>query len=319
MPGRRPYRQIIDGVPMCPWIVPEIFRKSLGFRAAKDDVVQVTYPKSGTHWVQYITQLVLDKSGPVKGYGEFTRNCRGIEYTDSSDWKSTLPMRLFFTHQPLRREVMNEAAKYVYVARNPWDVCVSLYRMITDVSLYQFEDGTFAEFFEPFIEGDLGYGSYFDHVAAGYALKDEPNVFFVTYEELKADTGSMVLKLAHFLGDSYGRSLEEDEERLPNILEWSRPQHMRKTMVVDFKANETSQWDELFAEKKAKSKQGYAGDKHRYAVVKEARVGSWKEYFTPELLARFEKKIQEEGDKASFMELWKDIREEAIALSCSNR
>ncbi|XP_075542680.1 3-alpha-hydroxysteroid sulfotransferase-like isoform X1 [Dermacentor variabilis] len=316
MPGRRPYRQIIDGVPMCPWIVPETFRKSLKFRAAEEDVVQVTFPKSGTHWVQYITQLILGKAGPATGYNELTQNCRSIEYTDNADWKPAMPMRLFFTHQPLRREVMNAAAKYVYVARNPWDVCVSLFRMITDVSLYQFEDGTFEEFFEPFIEADLGYGSYFDHVAAGYAMKDEPNVFFFTYEELKADTQCTVLKLAHFLGDSYGRALQEDEKRLQNILEWSRPEHMRKTMVVDYKANEVPQWDELFADKKASSKQGYEGDKHKYAVVKEARVGSWKEYFTPELLARFEKKIQEQGHKASFMELWKDIREEAILLSC---
>ncbi|KAH7957038.1 3-alpha-hydroxysteroid sulfotransferase [Rhipicephalus sanguineus] len=315
MPGRRPYRQIIDGVPRCPWIVPETFKKSLRFRAAKDDVVQVTYPKSGTHWVQYITQLILGKASPTTGYSELTRNCRSIEYTDCTDWTPDMPMRLFFTHQPLRREIVNNEAKYVYVARNPWDVCASLFRMMTDVSLYQFEDGTFEEFFEPFIEGDLGYGSYFDHVSAGYALKDQPNVFFLTYEELKANTRSAVLRLARFLGDSYGAALEDDDQRLQNILEWSMPQHMRKTMVIDYKANDTSQWDELFTDKQARSKEGCEGDKHKYAVVKEARVGSWKEYFTPQLLARLEMKIQEEGDKASFIDLWKDIREEAIALS----
>ncbi|KAL1474886.1 hypothetical protein MTO96_037693 [Rhipicephalus appendiculatus] len=206
-----------------------------------------------------------------------------------------MPPRLFYTHQPLRREIVNDEAKYVYVARNPWDVCASFYRMVTDVSTYKFQDGTFEEFFESFIEGELGYGSYFDHVSAGYALKDRPNVFFLTYEELKADTRSVVLRLADFLGSSYGRALEEDEERLQNILEWSTPQHMRKRMVIDYNSNEASQSDELSADKHAESKRGCEGEKSKFTLVKEGKVGNWKDCFTPNLLACLEKKIHEEG------------------------
>ncbi|KAL1447229.1 hypothetical protein MTO96_044348, partial [Rhipicephalus appendiculatus] len=76
---------------------------------------------------------------------------------------------------------------YVYVARNPWDVCVSLFHMVTNISIFRFEDGTFDEFFEWFLDRDFGYGSYFDHVAAGYALKDKSNVLFLTYEQLKRE------------------------------------------------------------------------------------------------------------------------------------
>lgn len=294
---------------------PEIFRKSLSFRAAKGDVVQSTYPKSGTHWIQYIMQLILNNGKPVTSYDEFTRNLRAIEYVETDGWESPLPLRLFLTHQPLSRDAMNEEAKYVYVARNPWDVCVSQFRMCTDFSTSQFQDGTFEEFIEPFIEGDLGYGSYFDHVASAYALKDEENVFFVTYEELKKDTRGTILRLASFLGETYGRALLEDSQILENIIEWSKAEHMRKVIVFNLSGNETKEWNDMFVQNKITSKEGYLGDNTKYALVKEAKVGGWRDYFTADLLARFEKKIEEEGDKASFMELWKDIRSEAVRLS----
>ncbi|XP_075539973.1 sulfotransferase 2A8-like [Dermacentor variabilis] len=315
MPRRKPYRQVIDGVPRCPLAVPAVFRKGLSFRAAKGDVVQSTYPKSGTHWVQYITQLIVNGGKPISSYGEFTRNHRAIEYVETDSWESPLPVRLFVTHHPLSRETMNKEAKYIYIARNPWDVCVSQFRMTTDLSYFHFEDGTFEEFFESFIEGDLGFGSYFDHVASAYAIKDDPNFFFVTYEELKKDTRGTLMRLASFLGERYERALLENSQTLLNILEWSKPEHMRNVIVFNHKESETPEWNDLFAKVNITSKEGYGGDKTKYAVVKEAKVGSWKEYFTPYLLARLEKKIQEEGDKACFMKMWEDIRKEALKLS----
>lgn len=276
--------------------------------------MQSSYPKSGTNWMQYITQLIVKRCEQIT-YTEFTRDVRSVEYTDCADWVSTLPVRLFITHLPLRPDLLNEEAKYIYVARNPWDVCTSMFRMLTDVSIYRFQDGKFEDLFEGFIEGDLGYGDYFDHVASGYALQDQPNVFFVTYEELKMDTRSTVLRLAHFLGEEYGRALEEDEHFLQNVLEYSKAENMRKALVMEFGRNEIPEWNDVMTKNKVTSKHGYEGDENKFSIVKEAKVGSWKDYFTPEMLVRFEKKIEEKGDKASFLQLWADIREEATVQS----
>ncbi|XP_050028535.1 sulfotransferase 2A8-like [Dermacentor andersoni] len=315
MPGRRPYRQVIDGAPRSPLVVPAVFRKSLSFRAAKGDVVLCTYPKSGSHWVQYIMQLIVNGGKPISSYNEFTRNFRMIGYMETDGWESPLLVRLFLTHQPLSRETMNKEAKYIYIARNPWDVCVSQFRMTTDLSSSKFEDGTFDEFFEPFIEGDLGFGSYFDHVASAYAMRDEPNLFFLTYEELKKDIRGTILRLASFIGERYERAMLENSQMLQNILEWSKPEHMKKVVVLNFRESETPGSNELLVKVNVTSKEGYGGDRTKFALVKEAKVGGWKEYFTPDLLARMEKKIQEEGDNASFLELWEDIRKEAFTLS----
>ncbi|KAH7960635.1 hypothetical protein HPB49_021919 [Dermacentor silvarum] len=192
------------------------------------------------------------------------------------------------THRTHIRETMNKDAKYIYLARNPWDICISLFCMTTDLSCFQLEDGTLQEFFEPFIEGDLGYGSYFDHVASAYAIKDEPNFFFVTYEELKKDMKGAVLRLASFLGETYERALLQNSQMLQNILEWSEPEHMRKVILVNFSGNTVT------------SKEGYGGDRAKYALVKKAKVGGWKEYFTPGLLARFEQKNRKKGTRHLF-------------------
>ncbi|KAH7959333.1 hypothetical protein HPB49_010448 [Dermacentor silvarum] len=125
------------------------------------------------------------------------------------------------TQHALSRETINKEVKHIYIAGNPLDVCVSQFRMTTNVSSYLFENGTFEEFFEPFIEGDLSYGSYFHHVASVRAIKDKPNFSFVTYEELNKDITGTVLKLDSFLGERYESVLLENLQMLQNILKWS--------------------------------------------------------------------------------------------------
>lgn len=318
MGPRRPAHQVIDGVPRCVGVDPDSFRRSLKFRAEAGDVVQCTFPKSGSNWVQYITQLILKGGEPILTHDEFSTNCRALEYMNFQDFKSPLPLRNFVTHLPLSRDRMTAEAKYVYVARNPWDVCVSFFHMATNLSGYKFEDGTFEEFVDAFLAGDLGHGDYFEHVASGFALRNEPNVFFVTYEQLKKNTREVVLKLAHFLGEPYGRALEQDEGLLQKLLERSKADYMRSIVVIDFSKNANPEWNDMVSKSKTTCKEGFEGDKNKYGLVREAKVGGWKEHFTPELLRQMEMKIQQAEKTSSLMELWADIREEAIQSSKSD-
>ncbi|KAL1472672.1 hypothetical protein MTO96_039178, partial [Rhipicephalus appendiculatus] len=232
MERRKPYAQVIDGISRSPAFCPEFLRAALEFRAQKGDLLLTTYPKSGTYWMLYITMLILKKGEPVSGSEEFTRNMRMLGVVRIDGWKSSLPLRLLASHLPLRKDVMNQDAKYVYVARNPWDLCVSDFHHVTILGVYRFHGGTFEEFFDAFLEGDCaGQGSYFDHVASAYALRDEPNVFFVTYEELKADTRGVVLRLARFLADEYGDTLEQHEELLQEIINRSAADNMKRILA----------------------------------------------------------------------------------------
>ncbi|KAH8029459.1 hypothetical protein HPB51_000555 [Rhipicephalus microplus] len=165
MEQRKPYYQVIDGIPRSPSFCPELLRAALEFCAQKDDVLITAFPKSGTHWMLYITQLILKKGQPVSGLEEFTHNMRLLGIVQIDGWKPNLPLRLFATHFPLRKDTMNPDAKYVYVAQNPWDLCVSDFHHVTTFDVFRFRDGTFEEFFDAFLDGDCaGQGNYFDHV-----------------------------------------------------------------------------------------------------------------------------------------------------------
>ncbi|XP_054923358.1 3-beta-hydroxysteroid sulfotransferase-like [Dermacentor andersoni] len=308
---RLPY-QIIDGVPRCISINPDRLRENLKFRALNGDVVQSTFPKSGTHWLLYITHLILREGQPITSYEEFSKEWRFLEYMDIKDWTSSLPLRSFATHLALDKQSMTEEGKYVYIARNPWDVCVSFYNMATNIRSPEFQDGTFEDLVDVFVSGNFGYGDYFEHVAAGYALREQPNVFFTTYEELKKNTREVVLRLAYFLGEQYGLALEEDEVSLQKLLERLQPDYMRSVVVLDFSGKGNPQWDEVLSSRKFTCNEGYEGDENKYSFVRSGKVGGWKDYFTPDLLRRMENRILKAEKESSFMDLWKDIRAEAI-------
>ncbi|XP_037276799.2 sulfotransferase 1B1 [Rhipicephalus microplus] len=313
MHRRRPAYQVIDGVPRCISLNPERLREALNFRAKKGDLVQVTFPKSGTHWLMYITHLILRNGQQMTTYQEFAKEWRFLEYMDIKNFSSSLPVRTLVSHLALEPRAMTKEGKYVYLARNPWDVCVSFYHMATNVSSFRFQNGTFEEFVNVFVGGNFGYGDYFEHVAAGYALRDEPNVLFLTYEELKRNTSEVALRLAYFLGEQYGRALEKDETLLQKVLERSQPEYMRNVVVMDLSGRDNPQWNEVLSREKFTCVEGHEGDENKYAFVRKGKIGSWKDYFTPELLQKMERRILDAEKKSSFIDLWKDIRAEAIA------
>ncbi|XP_077511695.1 sulfotransferase ssu-1-like [Amblyomma americanum] len=173
MPAKFPSYQVIDGVRRSAVVQPDIFQKALEFAPRVGDILQMSYPKCGTHWMQYLTLLVLNEGQPIESYQEFATRSRSLEYTGVKDVhtdtsKQQLQYRALMTHlDPPPKDLLNENVKYVYVARNPWDCCVSFYHHVSNLSPFHFQDGTFEEFVDAFLSGDFGYGDYFDHLLAG--------------------------------------------------------------------------------------------------------------------------------------------------------
>ncbi|KAH6931710.1 hypothetical protein HPB50_027302 [Hyalomma asiaticum] len=175
--------QIVEGERYSVLRDPQIIRDVLQFEPGTDDVVLVTYPTSGTHWMQQIMQLIVYRGSSATTHSDFRLRSPFLEDYGKriSEVKIHSHPRILTTHFKPGKLKINQSSKYVYVARNPWDLCASLYQQSRQMPLYPLQ-ATFEEFLPLFLKGHVPYGSYFEHVSAGYAFRKEPNFFFVTYE-----------------------------------------------------------------------------------------------------------------------------------------
>ena len=181
----------------------------VNFTPRPDDIFIVTYPRSGTTWMQMILyQLTTDGSMEIPHIAEYCpwfesslRSARGFE--------TRPPPRTFKSHLSYRA-IPKGPCRYIYVAREGRDVVVSNYHLYRTHVGYQ---GTFAEFFERFMRGKVQYGSWFQHVHGWWKHRGDPNVLFLTYEELTRNLEGCIGKIIDFC------QFVVPPERLPAIVE----------------------------------------------------------------------------------------------------
>ncbi|KAF8690106.1 hypothetical protein HU200_041343 [Digitaria exilis] len=212
------------------------------FKPRRDDVFLVTYPKSGTTWLKALVFTVLNRSvHPVSDAGHplLSHNPHGLvpflEYPDRTMYPvmelEELPSpRLLSTHVPpvlLPSGISTLGCRVVYLCREPKVVLVSTWHYMNKRGRECWSGGgggawhymnkvyrdCFTEFdraFELFCEGVSLYGPIWDHYL-GYWKQSvaEPNrVLFLKYDEMMADTGNHVKRLAEFFGDPF--TVEEE-------------------------------------------------------------------------------------------------------------
>ncbi|CAN7995336.1 unnamed protein product, partial [Ixodes hexagonus] len=265
--------------------------------------LQVSYPRSGTHWIQQIVQLIVHEGNSATSFMEFTKRSPFLEIHEI---KTTASPRLLRTHVPIGKLRFSPRAKYIYISRNPWDMSVSNYHLSKSAA-FNFEAATFEEFLDVFLDGQFGFGDFFEHVLSAYKLKDEPNMFFVTYEELQTNKAEVVLRLAYFLGEQYGRRLEENEDAFKEVLEKSTAAFMKDLMTPSYEeldkalAKSSTESEQLRGNNKSKS------PKDKARVILHRGMGEWKEFFKPETIRKMEAVIDEKGRGLGVMDIWKRV------------
>jgi len=200
---RIPFYKVLNGMKVPPFVSGECLEKLKNFQLHSDDVWIVSYPKSGTTWVQQIVKLVRN------GGKEDERTISAtIPYVESADLDPKLNLdevpfpRAFkshFAYDQMPCGLPNTTpCKYIYVARNPKDVVVSKFHFLT--SYKEFPPVSWEYFFTCFTDGEIPYGSWFDHVLGWWRHRDDNNVLFVKYEDLKKDLPGAVKQIGKFLG-----------------------------------------------------------------------------------------------------------------------
>ncbi|KAH6931708.1 hypothetical protein HPB50_027300 [Hyalomma asiaticum] len=183
--------------------------------------------------MQQILQVIAYRGSSAITHSDFRLRSAFLEHYGKliSEVKTQSHPRILTTHFKLGKLKINQSSKYVYIARNPSDLFALLYQQCRQMPLYP-SQATFEEFLPLFLKGYVPYGSYIEHVSSGYAFRKEPNFFFVTYEEVAANTAGVVVRLAEFLGASHGNAVREDAELLNDIVRKSSTSLMKDMMTV---------------------------------------------------------------------------------------
>ncbi|KAL1466913.1 hypothetical protein MTO96_042420 [Rhipicephalus appendiculatus] len=302
----------IDGDPKILEASEITMRSAMTYQPRDDDVIIVTYPKCGTKWTQYIVSNILIKDNVPQDPVEYMLFAPNIDYLGAEAAVNPARKGPLRTHLPLNQIVFAKHAKYIYVARNPFDCCVSYYHSVRGVTPKS-ADASFDTFLKRFISGKCLYGCYFEHLLSSYELRNEANVFFLTYEQLSRDTENMIIKIADFLGADYGSALRKDKALLQNVLQACSLENMR--VVFNYGPLDLIRiFAELPPERSLKSMEPHRKRivpteemHHGSGFVRKGTVGDWKNHFTQQQIAEMKAWIEEKTEGSDVMDLWKDV------------
>ena len=235
-----------------------------------DDVWVVTYPKCGTTWTQQIVRLIRNN-----GVQDDVRISTAVPWLEASSWYSVnvekLPRpRAFKSHYPYdifpSGPPHTTPCRYIYVARNPKDVAVSLYFQMKSLFISDIE---WDDYWRKYVTGEMPFGNYFDHLLSWLPHKDDKNVLFLKYEDMKRDLPGAVSQIASFIGANLSNdvitkiadltSFDKMKNDTTANYSWSRKEgdeFLRKGIVGDWKnfltAEQSTEIDSIYAERLGK-------------------------------------------------------------------
>nr|XP_042701513.1 amine sulfotransferase-like [Chrysemys picta bellii] len=271
-------------------VTPEYIDSLEDFEIRDSDVFVVTYPKSGNVWIQNILSFIYHE-----GHRDGTENMKIIarvpwlEYNvHNMDYVHRPSSRLFTTHLPyylVPRDLRNRREKVIYVARNPKDVAVSYFHFSNfSVMLETIPD--FNIFLERLLAGKVLAGSWLDHVRGWSTHRDDFNILFLTYEEMKKDLRGTVLKICKFLGKQL------NEKELDTVVENATFDKMK----TDPRANYESMLGNLL-------------ERGKGHFLRKGTIGDWKNTMTVAQSERFDNVFKEKTKDLSSMFSW-DINDD---------
>ncbi|XP_029832140.2 sulfotransferase ssu-1-like [Ixodes scapularis] len=304
----------VDGVLVNSFFSEENLRSALTYRPRPGDIFVATYPKCGTTWMQYIVYCIINKGVPPRNHAEFMLRSPFLELLGAEAAERMQKPGAIKTHMPFERLQTCAHAKYIYVARNPYDCCVSYYYHKNVAPNPECQKASFDYFLRMFLEGRVTFGHYFHNLVSWYEHRHDPNVLFLTFEDLKKDTASCVLKIADFLGKEHGRALREDDGLLRKVLEMTQVENMKKVLNQDPK----SLFRELLSLPPDKALASAEVYRHilkdepetrrlRGDFIRKGVVGDYKSHFSAEQLRFMKDWIAENTQGSDVMCLWKDL------------
>ncbi|ACK66184.1 Alcohol sulfotransferase [Rippkaea orientalis PCC 8801] len=264
---------------------PEGFICGLNYQAQPSDIFIATYPKCGTTWTQYIVWLIHHQGEPLLDSQKIGDVSPHLEEVGQEMIMNLPQPRIIKTHLPYHLTPYHPQAKYIYVARNPFDCVVSFYHHTRGfIKHYDFAEGTFDDFFECFIRGEVDFGDYFENLVPWYQHKDNDNVLFLTYEAMKENLDKAIIKIAKFLGSDCYKDIQ-NPEILHKVMKYSSFESM-------------SQAQQRWSSQRPKNMPPF---------IRHGKIGDWKNYFSTEQTQRLRDKFRICTAGTDLNQLWRDF------------
>ncbi|KAM6967543.1 sulfotransferase family 2, cytosolic sulfotransferase 3 [Aplochiton taeniatus] len=253
------------------------------FPVQDSDLFVVTYPKSGTTWMQEIIPLVLNGGDltPVQTIPNWDRVPWLEETRTALVMDSLTSPRAMVSHMPyhlMPSAFYSSKSKVIYVTRNPKDVMVSSFHFHKMASFLE-DPGTFEEFMGKFLSGQVIFGKWTEHVKSWRNPELGNRILYITYEEMVQDLSGAVNRFSNFLGSNLSA----------DIIESIADHCCFKNMKTNSMSNYSLVPQEVM-------------DTRKSPFLRKGVSGDWKNHFSPEQEARFKAVIQKEmeGENLSF-------------------
>jgi aryl sulfotransferase len=254
------------------------------FAFRDDDIIISTYAKAGTTWLQQIVSQLL------------WQGSEGMDVAEMSPWldlrvppkavklavvEAQTHRRFLKTHLPVDALVFSPKAKYLYIGRDGRDVVWSMYNHHANANAawYGALNDTPGLVGAPIVPPPASIHQYFldwlakdghpfwpfwENIRSWWALREQPNVLMVHFEDLKRDLPASIRRIARFLDTAI------DESKWPAIVEHCSFAYM--------KANAT----------KSVPLGGAFWDGGAQTFVHKGTNGRWRDTLTEEDVARYE-------------------------------
>ncbi|XP_033752726.1 sulfotransferase 1 family member D1-like isoform X2 [Pecten maximus] len=230
------------------------------YEGQRDDILLCTFPKSGSHWVFNMVQMIRANNFEYNGTPAV------MEFQPISDFEKLPSPRMYLTH--LGYPFIPMAAKrgdikIIHVLRNPKDTALSYYEFFNSMRNVAYE-GTLGGFLKYFLSDEfVAVGSsLFPYMKEWEDAKRNNNklqILNLRYEDLKQNLFENILKITKFLNldrpDDFLRGVEQNVsfERL-------KEKH-------DSNLGETERWKNN-------------ADGGRLPIYRKGKIGDWKNKFT---------------------------------------
>uniref|UniRef100_A0A8C6UH34 Sulfotransferase n=1 Tax=Neogobius melanostomus TaxID=47308 RepID=A0A8C6UH34_9GOBI len=260
--------------------IADNFEKIWAFNPHPSDLLIATYPKAGTTWTQEIVDLLLHngdseacKRAPTPVRSPFLEIFSpkpipsGLDLLEKMD-----PPRMIKTHLPFHLVPLGfweNKCKTIYVARNAKDNMVSYFHF-DRMNQTQPEPGPWECYVNKFMQGELGWGSWYDHVKGYWVEKEERNILYLFYEEMKENPRREVERIMRYL------DLSLSDDVISRIVELTSFKSMKENPMSNYSCVPAPVFDHTIS-----------------PFMRKGEVGDWRNYFSPEQSKMFDEDYKE--------------------------